>query len=105
VNEWWRKSPSTRPPPTTQAGTGATALLVWLATLYQPGIVTEAGVIRSMVPWSARSSWTEQDKAEARRVMCELRPALIVHDGNRWRLRTEVISDVDQALQVVRQRL
>ncbi len=81
------------------------SLLVWLATLYQPGVVTEAGVIRSMVPWSARSSWTEQDKAEARRIMCELRPALIVHDGNRWRLRTEVISDVDQALHIVRQRL
>ena len=81
------------------------SLLLWLGTLYQPGVVTEAGVIRTMVPWSARSSWTEQDKAEARRIMCELRPALIVHDGNRWRLRTEVISDVDQALQVVRQRL
>jgi len=81
------------------------SLLVWIATLYQPGIVTEAGVIRSMVPWSARSSWTEQDKAEARRVMCEMRPALIVHDGNRWRLRTEVVSDVEQALQLVRQRL
>ena len=81
------------------------SLLVWIATLYQPGIVTEAGVIRSMVPWSARSSWTEQDKAEARRIMCEMRPALIVHDGNRWRLRTEVVSDVEQALQVVRQRL
>ena len=81
------------------------SLLVWLATLYQPGVVTEAGVIRSMVPWSARSSWTEHDKASARRVMCEMRPALIVHDGNRWRLRTEVISDVEQALQVVRQRL
>ena len=37
--------------------------------------------------------------------MCELRPALIVHDGNRWRLRTEVVSDVEQALQLVRQRL
>ena len=81
------------------------SLLVWIATLYQPGIVTEDGVIRSMVPWSARSSWTEQDKAEARRVMCEMRPALIVHDGNRWRLRTEVVSDVEQALQLVRQRL
>ena len=81
------------------------SLLVWIATLYQPGIVTEAGVIRSMVPWSARSSWTEQDKAAARRVMCEMRPALIVHDGNRWRLRTEVVSDVEQALQLVRQRL
>ena len=81
------------------------SLLVWIATLYQPGIVTEAGVIRSMVPWSARSSWTEQDKAEARRIMCEMRPALIVHDGNRWRLRTEVVSDVEQALQLVRQRL
>jgi hypothetical protein len=34
-----------------------------------------------------------------------MRPALIVHDGNRWRLRTEVVSDVEQALQVVRQRL
>lgn len=81
------------------------SLLVWIATLYQPGIVTEAGVIRSMVPWSARSSWTEQDKAEARRIMCEMKPALIVHDGNRWRLRTEVVSDVEQALQLVRQRL
>lgn len=81
------------------------SLLVWIATLYQPGIVTEAGVIRLMVPWSARSSWTEQDKAEARRIMCEMKPALIVHDGNRWRLRTEVVSDVEQALQVVRQRL
>jgi hypothetical protein len=105
VNEVVEKISVNAPTTTDTSGHWRDSLLVWLATLYQPGVVTEAGVIRSMVPWSARSSWTEQDKAEARRVMCEMKPALIVHDGNRWRLRTEVISDVDQALQVVRQRL
>ena len=98
-------NPITTPTDDDTSGHWRDSLLVWLATLYQPGVVTEAGVIRTMVPWSARSSWLEQDKAEARRVMCELRPALCVSDGNRWRLRTELISDVDQALQVVRQRL
>jgi hypothetical protein len=81
------------------------ALVQWVASLYAPGSVTDAGVIRTMVPWSARSSWIEGDKAEARRIMCEMRPALIVHDGNRWRLRTEVASNAEQALQVIGQRL
>ena len=97
--------PITTPAADDTIGHWRDSLLLWIATLYQPGTVTEAGVIRTMVPWSARSSWLEQDKAEARRVMCEMRPALIVHDGNRWRLRTEVVSDVEQALQLVRQRL
>jgi hypothetical protein len=105
VNEIVAKTPMPVAPATDTAVTGATACWCGSPRSISPAFVTEAGVIRSMVPWSARSSWTEQDKAEARRVMCEMRPALIVHDGNRWRLRTEVVSDVEQALQVVRQRL
>lgn len=81
------------------------ALLAWIGEVYQPGAITEAGVIRIMVPWSARSPWTEADKAEAKRVMCGYKPALIVHDGNRWRLRTDLVSTVEQALQIVGQRL
>jgi hypothetical protein len=81
------------------------ALVTWVASLYDAGAITEGGVIRTMVPWSARSSWLESDKAQAKRVCCEYRPALIVHDGNRWRLRTDLVSDAEQALQVISQRL
>jgi hypothetical protein len=82
------------------------ALVHWVAELYStPGNVTDTGLIRAMVPWSARSPWLESDKAKAREVMCELRPALIVHDGNRWRLRLDLVSDAAQALQVIAQRM
>lgn len=82
------------------------ALLQWVAALYTtPGNVSDAGVIRCMVPWSARSTWLEADKIKAKEILCSYRPALVVHDGNRWRLRTELVSTADEALQVVAQRL
>jgi hypothetical protein len=81
------------------------ALVQWIVTLYEPGNVTDTGLIRAMVPWSARSPWLESDKAKAKEVMCEYKPALIVHDGNRWRLRLDLVSDADQALQVIAQRM
>lgn len=82
------------------------ALIVWLSTLYQDGMTTEAGIIRQRVPWAQRSSWLEADKREAQRVCCTLRPALIEQaDGGRWRLRKEMFTDVDQALQVLTPRL
>ena len=82
------------------------ALVQWVATLYDAGAITEGGIIKGRVPWAARSSWLESDKAEAKRVCTMARPALIEPtDGGRWRLRVEVFSDVDQALQVLSQRL
>lgn len=82
------------------------ALVTWVAELYStPGNVTDTGLIRAMVPWSARSPWLESDKAKAKEVMCEYKPALIVHDGNRWRLRLDLVSDADQALQIIAQRM
>ena len=81
------------------------ALVRWVASLYEPGNVTDTGLIRAMVPWSARSPWLESDKGKAKEVMCEYKPALIVHDGNRWRLRLDLVSDADQALQIIAQRM
>lgn len=82
------------------------ALVQWVAELYStPGNVTDTGLIRAMVPWSARSPWLESDKGKAKAVMCEMRPALIVHDGNRWRLRLDLVGDAAQALQVIAQRM
>jgi hypothetical protein len=83
-----------------------TALIAWVATLYDGGAVTEGGIIKGRVPWAARSPWVDQDKAEARRVCTMARPALIEQvDGGRWRLRIEVFTDVDQALSVLSPRL
>ena len=88
------------------AGHWRDSLIVWLSTLYEPGATTETGIVKGRVPWAARSSWVEQDKAEARRVCVTMRPALIEQaDGGRWRLRREVFTDVDQALQVLSPRL
>ena len=82
------------------------ALVQWVASLYDAGAVTDAGVIRGRVPWAARSPWVDQDKADAKRVCTLARPALIEQaDGGRWRLRVEVFTDVDQALQVLSPRL
>lgn len=82
------------------------ALVQWIVTLYDAGAITEGGVIKGRVPWAARSSWVEADKAEARRVCTLARPALIEQaDGGRWRLRVEAFSTVDQALSVLSPRL
>ena len=82
------------------------ALVTWVVTLYEPGNVTEGGVIKGRVPWAARSSWVDQDKADAKRVCTLARPALIEPtDGGRWRLRVEMFTDVDQALAVLSPRL
>ena len=82
------------------------ALLAWVASLYEPGGVGDGGVIRGRVPWSARSPWSDADKAQAKRVCCELRPRLIVAgDGGRWRLRREMFATAEQALQVLSPRL
>jgi hypothetical protein len=82
------------------------ALVTWVASLYDAGAITEGGIIKGRVPWAQRSSWLEADKREAQRVCCTLRPALIEQaDGGRWRLRKEMFTDVDQALQVLTPRL
>jgi len=82
------------------------ALTAWVADLYSPGATTENGVIKGRVPWAARSAWAESDKAHARRVCVELRPALIVaSDGGRWRLRVEMFGDADIALRLLVGRL
>jgi len=82
------------------------ALVTWVASLYDAGAITEGGIIKGRVPWAARSPWVETDKADARRVCTLARPALIEPtDGGRWRLRVEVFTDVDQALQVLSPRL
>ncbi len=88
------------------AQTWRDSLLIWVASLYaEPGALTADGIIKNRVPWAARSAWLDADKAQARRVCCELRPALIVpSDGGRWRLRRELFSDADLALQLLQQR-
>jgi hypothetical protein len=82
------------------------ALLQWVVTLYEPGNMTADGIIRQRAPWAARSAWVESDKAAARRVCCEMYPKLIEPAaGGQWRLRREMFTDADQALQVVSPRL
>ena len=82
------------------------ALLQWVVTLYEPGNMTADGIIRQRAPWAARSPWVETDKAAARRVCCEMYPKLIEPAaGGQWRLRREMFTDADQALQVVSPRL
>lgn len=82
------------------------ALVQWVASLYDAGAVTESGVIKGRAPWAARSPWVESDKAEARRVCCEMRPKLIVPtDGGRWRLRIEAFPTAEQALALLSLRL
>lgn len=82
------------------------ALVMWVASLYEDGATTDAGMIRGRVPWAQRSPWSESDKAAARRVCCDLRPALITPgDGGRWRLRVEMFDSAELALQVLAGRL
>lgn len=81
-------------------------LVRWIASLYEGGATGENGVIKGRVPWAARSTWLESDKTAARRVCCELRPKLIeAAAGGRWRLRTEMFPDAEQALALLSQRL
>ncbi len=82
------------------------ALTAWVGGLYVDGATVGAGVIRDRVPWAARSDWAAADKAQAKRVCCELKPALIVpSDGGRWRLRIEMFETADLALKVLAGRL
>ena len=101
------ETPTTGAPPDSDGAGWQAALIAWVAGLYStPGAVTDGGVIRQQSPWAARSSWTEADKAQAKRVCCELRPRLIVAgDGGRWRLRREMFATAEQALQVLSPRL
>ena len=92
--------------PTDDSSGWQAALVQWIVTLYAAGGVTEGGVIKGRVPWAARSSWVDADKAEAKRVCTLARPALIEQaDGGRWRLRIEAFSTADQALSVLSPRL
>lgn len=82
------------------------ALVMWVASLYEDGATIGDGMIRGRVPWAQRSPWVEPDKMAARRVCCDLRPAIITPgDGGRWRLRTEMFESAELALQVLAGRL
>lgn len=96
-----------RPSPLAPAATWQQDLAVWLASLYtDPDAITEAGIIKGRTPWAQRSPWLDADKTAARRVCCELRPAIIESaDGGRWRLRTEMFPTADIAVRLLSQRL
>jgi hypothetical protein len=82
------------------------ALVQWVAALYEPGNMTTDGIIRQRAPWAARSSWLEADKAQAKRVCCEMYPKLIEPaPGGQWRLRREIFTTVDQVMQILTPRL
>ena len=82
------------------------ALVTWVVTLYEPGAITEGGIIKGRVPWAQRSPWVDADKQAALRACCTLRPALIEQaDGGRWRLRREMFTDADQAMYILSPRL
>ncbi len=89
------------------ASTWQQDLATWLAGLYtDPDAITEAGVIKGRTPWAQRSSWLDADKQAAKRVCCDLRPAIIVPaDGGRWRLRLDMFPSADIAVRLLSQRL
>ena len=101
------ETPTTGAPPDSDDAGWQAALIAWVAGLYStPGAVTDGGVIRQRAPWAARSSWTEADKAQAKRVCCEMYPKLIEQaDGGRWRLRREMFADAAQAMYILSPRL
>ena len=96
-----------RPSPLAPAATWQQDLAVWLAGLYTDAdAITEAGIIKGRTPWAQRSPWLDADKTAARRVCCDLRPAIIESaDGGRWRLRTEMFPTADIAVRLLSQRL
>jgi len=96
-----------RPSPVAPASTWQQDLAVWLAGLYTDAdAITEAGVIKGRTPWAQRSPWLDADKQAAKRVCCDLRPAIIESaDGGRWRLRTEMFPNADIAVRLLSQRL
>ncbi len=96
-----------RPSPLAPAATWQQDLAVWLASLYTDAdAITEAGIIKGRTPWAQRSPWLDADKTAARRVCCDLRPAIIESaDGGRWRLRTEMFPTADIAVRLLSQRL
>lgn len=96
--------PSNDEPTVDQAPTWQRDLLQWVGDIFSQGRINDAGTILSMVPWSQRSAWTEPDKAQARRILCEIRPALVVHDGNRWRWRVDLVDTAEQAVTIVSHR-
>lgn len=89
------------------ASTWQQDLATWLAGLYTDAdAITEAGVIKGRTPWSQRSPWLDADKQAAKRVCCDLRPAIIVPaDGGRWRLRVDMFPNADIAVRLLSQRL
>lgn len=92
--------------PQPAATTTQAAIMEYVASLYADGALGADGVILSRVPWSARSAWPAADKQAARHVCVEQRPALIVQaDGGRWRLRTEMFSTPEMALDMLARRL
>ena len=80
------------------------ALAVWIAQLYVDGCNAD-GRIAGRVPWSQRSDWPAEAKAEAKRICVDGRPALIQQiSGGHWRLRIDMFPDADIALRLIRSR-
>ena len=96
-----------RPSPVAPASTWQQDLATWLAGLYTDAdAITDAGIIKGRTPWAQRSPWLDADKQAAKRVCCDLRPAIIESaDGGRWRLRTEMFPTADIAVRLLSQRL
>ena len=110
ANHAWATEPAEvapRPSPVAPASTWQQDLATWLASLYTDAdAITEAGIIKGRTPWAQRSPWLDADKTAAKRVCCDLRPAIIVPaDGGRWRLRTDMFPTADIAVRLLSQRL
>lgn len=85
-------------------------LFDWVAGLYDESATTSAmNLIKGRVLWAQRSEWwTERERAQARRVCVDIRPAIIEacgNDGKRWRLCTEFYGTADLALMALKQRI
>jgi len=84
-------------------------LLTFVASLYERDAagytnITDGGVIKTQVPWSARARLAPSDKQHMLNVV-RSRPAIVEQsDGGRWRLRVELFTTVEGTVDLLSQR-
>ena len=96
--------PPVAAPEPDQAPTWQRDLLDWVGDIFSEGKINDAGIILAKVPWSQRAGWLEVDGAHARSILCEIRPALVTFDGNRWRWRVDLVDNAEQAIDIIAHR-
>ena len=102
-------APAPRPSPLAPEITWQAVLLTFIASLYERDAagytnITEGGVIKTQVPWSARARLAPSDKQRMLDIV-RSRPAIVEQsDGGRWRLRVEMFTTVEGTVDLLSQR-